>query len=82
MSAPELLMYTRANCGLCERMREQIEAHIARSKIELKLMNIDGHAQLEKRFGERVPVLYFGDSELCFGRLDLDLLEEALADSR
>lgn len=75
-------MYTRPDCGLCETMREAIETSIAPGGIELGLINIDGDEVLEKRFGDRVPVLFCDGRELCFGRLDLDLLEEALASIR
>lgn len=63
-------------------MREQLEASIVPSGIALTFIDIEGHDDLEARFGNRVPVLYVGDSELCFGSLDMDLLEEALANNR
>lgn len=80
MSMPELVMYTRPGCGLCERMAEEIRASTGGAR--LKLIDIDGNEDLEARFGDRVPVLFVGESELCFGRLDHDLLQEALKDFR
>lgn len=77
-----LTIYTRPDCGLCERMRDQVEACIAPLNVALTLIDISGRDDLEERFGERVPVLYVDDSELCYGRLDQDLLEEALVDIR
>lgn len=75
-------MYTRPDCGLCERMREEVEASIAPFGASLRLIDVAGHPDLEERFGQRVPVLCIDDSELCFGRLDSDLLDEVLADFR
>ncbi len=37
---------------------------------------IDSDPALLASYGERIPVLMLDGEEICFGRLDLDLLQE------
>ncbi len=76
--AHRLLMYTRPGCGLCHEMREQLEPWSSRPDVEFTQVDISGDASLQERFGLRIPVLFVDGDELCFGRLDADLLREAL----
>ncbi len=81
MNRRKLVMYTRAGCGLCEDMQEAVAASIAGTGATLTLIDISNDPQLHAAHGERIPVLLVDGEELCFGRLDEDLLEQAL-DSR
>lgn len=78
MPPHELIMYTRQHCPLCEIMREQVEALISGRGWALKSVDIAGNRELEHDYGLRIPVLCLGGTELCFGRLDSDLLEEVI----
>ncbi len=73
-----LLMYSRPGCGLCDEMYEQLEPWQGKCGLEFSVVNIDADPALQERFGLRVPVLFLDGVELCFGRLDADLLDEAL----
>lgn len=52
MSAP-LIMYTRTGCHLCE----QAAVLLIRAGISWRPVDIDDDAELEDRYGLRVPVL-------------------------
>ena len=49
---------------------------------ELEIIDIDTNAALEARYGERVPVLASGDTELCQHRLDLAKVNDFLSKFR
>ena len=49
-----LLLYQRDDCKLCD----EAIALLARARVpDFESVWIDGHAELEARYGERVPVL-------------------------
>ncbi len=54
----ELVLYTRADCGLCREMEEVLEAELPRFEARLTRVVIDGDRELERRFGLEVPVLF------------------------
>lgn len=74
----QLLMYTRAGCALCNEMLEQLEPWRLRPDLEIATLDISGDTRLLEKFGLRIPVLLLDGKELCFGRLDPDLLNEAI----
>ncbi len=51
---PDLILYQRDDCHLCDQALEVL-AHAAVPDFES--VWIDGNAELEARYGERVPVL-------------------------
>jgi hypothetical protein len=68
-------MYSRRRCGLCDEAREVVEA-VARSvPLEFDEVFIDGDADLELRYGIRVPVIEVGGREA----FELTVDAEALA---
>lgn len=73
-----LLMYSRENCPLCDEMREQLTAFTNSYDCDLSVVDIAADDSLSARFSLRIPVLFVDGSELCFGKLDADLLEQAL----
>jgi len=69
--APTVLsVYSRNYCHLCDEMIVGLRALQARHRFDLRIIDVDAEAALEKRYGERVPVLMHGDRELCHYHLD------------
>lgn len=66
----ELTLLAREYCHLCDEMQDAIEAMLAGTGVELRLIDVDADAALEARWGEQVPVLLDGDDLLCMHRLD------------
>ena len=60
---PEVVVYTRARCGLCHRA-EQIVAREAR-RARITLIDVDTDARLIERFGVRVPVVVVDGHEVA-----------------
>ena len=77
MSAPDsqpvhaLTLLTRAECGLCEDMLNQLQALRARHALPpLRLLDVDSDRELQRRYGMKIPVLLLDDAPVCSVRLD------------
>ncbi len=78
----ELTLYSRNWCHLCDDMLAGLQALQARQPFELTVIDVDSSPDLERRHGERVPVLMHGGRELCHYRLDAAAVTEYLRDFR
>ena len=80
-----LTLLVRAYCHLCDHMRDALRPLAAAAGAQVVEIDVDAHAELEARFGERVPVLLQGSvdgRELCHYHLDAARVAQALADAR
>lgn len=75
---PVLTLYSRTGCHLCEDMLVGLKALQADVPFALTVVDVDGDAALEARYGEWVPVLVDGDIELCHYHLDSAVVTEYL----
>ena len=78
---PTLTLYSRADCHLCERLTDELRPLVA-GRAEVRVVDIGGRADLERRYGLRIPVLVAGDTELSSYPLDRDRVERYLARGR
>jgi thiol-disulfide isomerase/thioredoxin len=78
-AAPELTVYSRTYCHLCDDMIAGLQNLQARFRFELKIVDVDSDDALEARYGEDVPVVEHGLHELCRHRLDVALVTDYLA---
>ena len=67
---PTLIVYSRAYCHLCEDMIEALHSLQGLMHFEVAVVDVDSDPELERRHGEKVPVLMHGERELCHYRLD------------
>ena len=67
---PELIVYAREGCHLCEDMIEALRSLQGFIHFEVAVVDVDADPELERHHGEKVPVLMFGEHELCHYRLD------------
>lgn len=65
MPLPELTLYTRPGCHLCE----QAEQYLKLLEFRYRALDVDGDPALRERFGNDVPVLAHGDRVLAKGVL-------------
>ena len=54
----KLVLYSRADCCLCEEMKEAIRQVAATIPLELEEIDVDSSAPLKEQFGDEVPVLF------------------------
>ncbi len=60
---PEVVVYTRVGCGLCQRA-EQLVAREAR-RARVRHVDVDSDEELIVRFGVRVPVVTVDGTEVA-----------------
>ena len=76
---PRLTVLSREYCHLCEEMVAALHALQGRFSFEVDVIDVDGRPELESRWGDLVPVLLDGDTELCHYRLDPEVVGARLA---
>jgi thioredoxin reductase (NADPH) len=64
-----LVLYGRADCRLCDDMLAVLRSRLG-ADIPVTIVDVDGDPALKARYGEHVPVLVAGETELCRHRLD------------
>ena len=75
-----LTLYGRAYCHLCEDMLRALEGLQDELRFTVETVDVDADPVLERRYGERVPVLVGPDEqEICHYFLDLTALTDRLA---
>jgi len=76
----ELTLYGRTYCHLCEDMARALERLQAELGFRFEVRDVDADAALERRYGERVPVLVDAQGrEICHYFLDESALRTRLA---
>ncbi len=75
---PDIRVYTRQGCHLCEDLLEQIEP-LLRGRATLTLIDIDRESGFLAQYNDKVPVVASSKGEVCRYFLDRDALESALA---
>ncbi len=71
-------VYSRTGCHLCESAIAQIESVKSDLKFNLEIKLIDGNLDLEKQYGEQVPVILIDDQPHDYWRVDLDRFTKAI----
>jgi glutaredoxin len=78
---PQLILYYREGCHLCEAMLQALRGLQLRLEFELRLVDVDRDAELQRRYDEWVPVLFLGEREVCHYHLDEQALRQLLGQS-
>jgi glutaredoxin len=55
---PKLTLYSRRDCCLCDEMKAVIGEVASKLAFELEEIDVDTSAELQKHYGEQVPVLF------------------------
>ncbi|RMF96369.1 MAG: glutaredoxin family protein [Gammaproteobacteria bacterium] len=66
---PELVVYSRRGCHLCEDLLAELEP-LLRGQADLRVVDIDSDPRLAAAWGTRIPVVMGGGDLLCEARLD------------
>lgn len=77
-----LTVYSRVWCHLCDDLLAALEPLAARYGVPVDVIDVDSDPALDARFGERVPVVFSGEIELCHYFLDAERVAHALAAHR
>jgi Glutaredoxin-like domain (DUF836) len=76
-----LILYGRRYCHLCEDMLAALRVQLG-ADFPVELVDVDSDPRLEERYGELVPLLMHGDTELCRYRYEPEKLAAYLAETR
>jgi glutaredoxin len=78
MTGRQVVMYTRSGCHLCEVAWGQLEAARQRWGFLLRLVDVDGDAELAAKYGNEVPVVTVDGTVRFRGIVNAVLLERLL----
>jgi glutaredoxin len=79
---PNVVMYSRTTCGLCDEARAVILAEAERTGFDYAEIHIDGDGDLERDYGLRVPVVLVDGREEFEIAVDPDRLHRLVAGGR
>ena len=68
---PRLTLYGRPYCHLCDDMAQALQPLLREFGAELVVVDVDGDAEQEEKYGELVPVLFLGPERLCHYFVDI-----------
>ena len=69
MVRDKLVLYSRADCRLCDDMLATLRSRLG-AEFPIAIIDVDGDPVLKAQYGEHVPVLVAGETELSRHRLD------------
>lgn len=71
----DVVLYTRRGCHLCEMVEDILPHHAPHARI----VEVGGDSDLEREYGQRVPVLVVDGHSVAEGQIDEATLILALA---
>ena len=74
----QVTIYSRQNCHLCEVAKEVVDSARNEVEFELAIVFIEGDAELEKLYGEEVPVTTINGRRHDYFRVDRTRFIEAV----
>jgi glutaredoxin len=74
----EIVMYTRQGCHLCEEAWQLLERERQRHAFTLRQIDVDSDPQLQREYGECVPVVTVDGRVRFRGRINPVLLRRLL----
>ncbi len=77
---PDVVLYTRVGCHLCDVAKGILERAGRRIVFDLTVVDVDTDDELRARFGDEVPVVFVNGRKAFKHRLDPALLERKLTE--
>jgi len=74
----QVVIYSRVNCHLCQEAEENVREVKVKIPFELEVIYIDGDQELERLYGEEVPVTLINGAEHDYFRVDKKRFSEAI----
>jgi hypothetical protein len=78
LQPPEIRVYSRPGCHLCEQLVEEL-LPLIRGRLELEVIDIDTRAEYASKYGMRIPVVEYDGHTVCQHTLDKERLLQILA---
>lgn len=77
-----ITVYSRHGCHLCEQAIAKLETVREELEFEIVISHIDGKSDLEKLYGEQVPVIHIDGEHHDFYKVDLERFRACLEKHR
>jgi len=77
MSA-QVVIYSRVSCHLCREAEKNVREVLTEIPFELEVIYIDGDQELERLYGEEVPVTLINGVKHDYFRVDKKRFSEAI----
>jgi glutaredoxin len=75
-------VYSRHGCHLCEDAVKTLEGMRKELAFEIEIIYIDGNSELEKLYGNEVPVIHINGEHHDFYRIDPERFRTSLEKHR
>ena len=75
-------VYSRHGCHLCEDAVKTLESMREELAFEIEIIYIDGNSELEKLYGNEVPVIHINGQHHDFYRIDPERFRTSLEKHR
>ena len=75
-------VYSRHGCHLCEDAMKTLESMREELAFEIEIIYIDGDAELEKLYGNEVPVIHINGEHHDFYKVDPERFRSSLEKHR
>ena len=75
-------IYSRHGCHLCEDAVKILEGLQPELDFEIEIIYIDGNPELEKLYGEQIPVIHIDGKHHDFWRVDPERFRSSLEKHR
>jgi glutaredoxin len=76
-----VILYSRPGCHLCDAARAVLEAERARTRFELREVNVQDDDALERAYGVRIPVVEIDGDERFEYEVDASELSRVLREA-
>ena len=78
----KVVIYSRVNCHLCQEAENNVREVMAKIPFELEVIYINGDQELERLYGEEVPVTVINGAKHDYFRVDKKRFSEAILRQR
>jgi glutaredoxin len=82
MSEPRITLYTRSNCHLCDDAKAVLNEITETTGERWQEISVDGDIELEREYGDRLPVIMLDGREHGYFRVEADRLLRDLNESK
>ena len=78
----KVVIYSRVNCHLCEEAEKNVREVLVEIHFGLEVIDINGDQELERLYGEEVPVTLINGAKHDYFRVDKKRFSEAILRQR
>lgn len=68
--SPEVLLYTRSGCCLCDEAKQLLKVLSTKARFSLREIDIDQDPELRRRYNDEVPVIFIHGRKAFKYRID------------